>query len=217
MSNFAAARQHMIEGQIKPNQITLPALIVALGEIPRELFVPRALQGVAYVDEDIAVAPGRYLMEPMVFARLVQALALTPADLALDVGCATGYSTAVLSRLCGAVVGLEEDEALAEKANQLLAELQCDNASVARGALVAGCPSQGPYDAILLNGAVEYVPTALADQLKEGGRLAAVVREEGVGKAVLYVKADGVLGRRELFDAAVPPLPGFLAPKKFVF
>jgi protein-L-isoaspartate(D-aspartate) O-methyltransferase len=207
MSNFAAARQHMIEGQIKPNQITLPALIVALGEIPRELFVPRALQGVAYVDEDIAVAPGRYLMEPMVFARLVQALALTPADLALDVGCATGYSTAVLSRLCGAVVGLEEDEALAEKANQLLAELQCDNASVARGALVAGCPSQGPYDAILLNGAVEYVPTALADQLKEGGRLAAVVREEGVGKAVLYVKADGVLGRRELFDAAVPPLP----------
>lgn len=217
MSNYAAARQHMIEGQIRPNQITLPALIAALAEIPRELFVPRNLKAVAYVDEDIAVAPGRYLMEPMVFARLVQALALAPGDLALDVGCATGYSTAVLSRLAGAVVGLEEDEALAVEANQLLAELQCDNASVARGRLVAGCPSQGPFDVILINGSIENLPKAFTDQLKEGGRLAAVIRDKGVGKAVLYLKTGGVLGRRELFDAAVPPLPGFAKPKTFTF
>lgn len=217
MSDFAAARDHMIEGQIKPNQTTAPNVIAALRAVPRERFVPRHLAAVAYVDEDIAVAPNRYLLEPMVFARLVQALAPTAAELALDVGCATGYSTAVLAHLAGAVVGLEEDETLAATANQLLTDLQCDNASVARGRLAAGCPSQGPFDVILINGAIEELPAALADQLKEGGRLAAVIRDKGVGKAALFLKTDGVLGRRDLFDAAVPLLPGFAAPKKFVF
>lgn len=217
MTNFAVARDHMIEGQIKPNQVTDPRLLDALRGTPREIFVPAALRGVAYVDEDIEVAPGRYLMEPMIFARLLQAAAVGPRDHVLDVASGSGYSAAVLASLAGTVVALEEDADLAARATALLAESSRANVQVVKGPLTAGCAAHAPYTVIVVNGLVEEVPQALLDQLADGGRLVAVLLVRGVGKAVLFQKDRGVIGHREMFDAAVAPLPGFRKPKGFVF
>ena len=218
MADYAVARLNMIEGQIRPNKVTDGRVLAAMAEVPRERFVPKKLQGAAYVDEDLAVAPGRHLMEPAVFARLLQAAAIAPTDLVLDIGCATGYSTAVLARLAATVVAVESDGGLAKTAVALLAELDADNAVVVEGELKAGYAKQAPYDAIVLGGAVEQVPPAITDQLAEGGRLAAVVADgSSVGVGVLMLRARGALLRRVLFDAAVPPLPGFEAERGFVF
>ena len=229
MADYAVARRNMIEGQIRPNKVTDGRVLAAMADVPRELFVPKKLQGAAYVDEDLAVAPGRYLMEPAVFARLLQAAAVTPNDVVLDIGCATGYSTAVLARLAATVVAVESDPGLVKTASALLAELAADNAVVIKGTLAAGYAKQAPYDAILLGGAVDEVPPAIADQLAEGGRLVAVVtgrasglssgRSSGrasVGEGVLMLRVRGVLSRRVLFDAALPPLPGFEVERGFV-
>lgn len=217
MENFAAARTHMIDGQLKPNNVTMPRLIEVLGSLPRELFVPKALRGVAYLDEDIEVAPGRYLLEPMVFSRLLQDVKVSDSDVALDIGCATGYSTAVLSQLAAAVVAVDESPDLVAEATARLAELEYGNAAVNEGPHAAGAPGEAPFDVILINGAVDQVPDTLFDQLAEGGRLACVLNVGGVGKASVFIKEGGVIGRRELFDANVPPLPGFAVDKGFVF
>lgn len=207
----------MIEGQLLPNRVTDSRVVAAMSEVPREFFVPEALRGVAYVDEDIEVAPGRHLMEPRVFARLLQAAGIRGTDVVLDVGCGRGYSTAVMARLAGTVVALESDATLAGKASDTLTELKVDNAAVVTGELAAGYPSQGPYDVIFLGGAVEQLPDALASQLAEGGRLLAVVGSGGSGQATLVTRREELLARRVLFDAALPPLPGFQAKPGFVF
>lgn len=217
MTNFAAARDHMIEGQIKPNQVTDLRLLDLLRETPREHFVPASLRAVAYVDEDIEIAPGRYLMEPMIFARLVQAAVPGARDNVLDVGTGSGYSAAVLSGLAGTVVALEQDADLAARATALMAESRRANVTVVQGPLNAGCAAHAPYDVIFVNGLVEEMPQALLDQLADSGRLVAVRLAGGVGKAVLYQKDGGVIGHRELFDAAVAPLPGFETPRGFIF
>lgn len=217
MEDFAVARDHMIDGQLKPNQVTNPRVLDALRAVPRELFVPRALRGVAYLDEDLEVAPGRFLMEPMVFSRLLQDVAITDSDVVLDVGCATGYSSAVMARLAAALVAVEEVPELAAQATKLLDQLECVNAAVVEGPLAGGVPDQGPYDVIFINGAVEDVPDTLTAQLAEGGRLACVYIDKGFGRASLFVKAGGAIGRRELFDAGVPMLPGFEKKRGFVF
>ena len=207
----------MIEGQIRPNEVTDSRILQAFSDIPRELFVPRELRGVAYVDEDIEVATGRSLIEPMVLARLIQAVEIEAGDVVLDVGCASGYSSAILAGLAGSVVALEEDVALGHQAKALLAELQCDNVVVVSGPLAKGFVKQAPYDAIVINGMIEELPSEFEKQLAEGGRLAAVVLTEGVGRAALFLKTGGVLGRRDLFDAHVAPLPGFQKPSGFQF
>ncbi len=217
MENFALARDHMIDGQLKPNQVTDAAVLAALRAVPRELFVPKALRGVAYVDEDMEVAPGRYLMEPVVFSRLVQELHITDSDVVLDIGCATGYSAAVLSHLAAAIVAVEESPELAERARALLAELECANAEVIEAPLTAGAQDRGPFDVIFMNGSAARIPDGLIDQLADGGRLACVYDVGGVGKASLFTKEGSVVGRRELFDASVPPLPGFEQKRGFVF
>lgn len=217
MMNFEIARDHMIEGQIKPNQVVDPRLIEALRAVPRELFVPAALRGVAYIDEDIEVAPGRYLVEPLVLARMIQAAQPSPRDIVLDIACATGYSSAVLAQLAGAVVAVEEDESLAARATGLLADLRYDSVVVVTNDLTKGWPAQAPYDVIVINGMVEEVPQDLLDQLNENGRLVTVQSIDGVGKAMLYVKAGGAVGHRELFDAATPLLSSFAKPRSFTF
>lgn len=217
MMNFEIARDHMIDGQIKPNQVADPRLIEALRAVPRELFVPLSRQSVAYIDEDIEVAPGRYLLEPMVLARLIQAAEPSPRDVALDIACATGYSSAVLAQLVGAVVAVEDDQSLTDRAAGLLADLRYDSAVVMKNELTKGWPEQAPYDVILINGMIEELPQALLDQLNDNGRLVAVQSVRGVGKAMLYVKSGGAIGRRELFDAATPSLPGFIRPRSFTF
>ncbi len=215
--DYATARQNMVESQIRPNKVTDPELIDALRSLPRELFVPKAVRGIAYVDEDIAVAPDRFLMEPMVLARLLQEAAVAATDMVLDVGCCTGYSTAVLARLANAVVGLEADPALAAQASDRLSELDIDNAVIVEGALEAGYPRQAPYDLILLGGRAERIPSEFIEQLAEGGRLVGVVGDAGMGRACVLTKRRGATSRREIFDAAVRPLPGFERRKGFVF
>ena len=218
MPNYATARLNMVENQIRPNRVTDERLLAAIAEVPRERFVPKRLQGNAYVDQDLALGDGRYLMEPVVFARLLQAAAIGSGDVVLDIGCGTGYSAAVLGKLAGTVVALESDAALAEQAIEALTELDVDNAAVVEGPLDEGYPRQAPYDVIVLGGSVDAVPDAIAGQLVEGGRLVAVVNvAPTVGNIEVIHRLRGGLSRRQLFDAAVPVLPGFAAEHGFVF
>jgi protein-L-isoaspartate(D-aspartate) O-methyltransferase len=223
MIDYAHQRQAMVNGQIRVNAVTDPRIQAAMLELPREKFVPAARAAIAYIDEDVPLRatstgkPARYLMEPMVLAKLVQALSLTASDHVLDVGAASGYSAALLSRLAGSVVALEEDAEFLPIATRLLASLGVTNIKVANGPLAAGWPQEGPYDAILLQGSVEIVPAALTDSLKDGGRLAAVVGSGRSAKAMIYLRTGKVVSARPVFDAATPPLPGFQAPREFVF
>lgn len=218
MTDYTAARLNMVEGQVKPNRVTDGALLNAMANVPRELFVPAASRGIAYVDEDISIGGGRYLLEPMVFARLVQEAGVGKEDVVLDIGCGTGYSTAVLARLANTVVALESDADFADRAGDLLSDMNVDNAVIVKGGLPAGHAAQGPYPVILINGAVAEAPQALFDQLADGGRLVTVLAGKGrVGRAVLYRRIGEIVSRRELFDASTPLLPGFEPVPAFEF
>jgi protein-L-isoaspartate(D-aspartate) O-methyltransferase len=217
MTDYAAARRNMVLSQIEPNRVNDRRILDAMGSVPREIFVPKSLAGVAYLDEDLPIARGRYLMEPMVLARLIHALAIQDGELVLDVGCGTGYSAAVMARLAGTVVAVESDAEMAEKAGANLTRIGADNVAVVDGDLRAGRADQGPFNAILIDGGVEEVPEAILAQLAPGGRLACVMRNGPTGQAVLYTEVGGVVGHRALFDSAVPVIPGFTRPKAFAF
>lgn len=218
MLDYAAARRHMVDSQLKPNRVLEPRVVDAMAAVPRELFVPDAMGGVAYIDEDLNIGGGRHLMEPMVIGRLLQACRIGDDDLVLDVGCGTGYATAVLARLAATVVGLEDDPDLRARATETLAKLGVDNAAVVEGAHARGNPENGPYDVIFLGGGVAAVPDPLQQQLRPtGGRLAAVVLGERIGKATLIERHGDVFSELTLFDASVPLLPGFAAERGFEF
>lgn len=217
MTDFTAARRHMIDGQLRPSRVTSAPLLDAMAALPRERFVPASAAGIAYIDEDLPVGGGRFLMEPLVLARLIQAAAPGPGDAVLDVAAATGYSSAVLARLASSVVALEADKALADQAAATLRDLGIANAQVVVGPLGEGHLKRAPYAVILVNGAVEHIPDALIAQLGEGGRLAAVVGTGPVGRATLLTKRRGQASSRILFDAGVSPLPGFTKEAGFVF
>ena len=218
MPDYTAARRNMVDSQIRTNRVTDEALLAAMGDIPRELFVPSDLAGVAYLDDDLPLGGGRYLMEPMVFARMLQFAAIRPSDVVLDIGCAAGYSSAVAARLAATVIALESDSALARKAGTNFATLQIDNAVVVEGPLRVGCPRHAPYDVILIEGAVPEIPPAITAQLAEGGRLCAIMSAPGMaGHAVLALKTGGVVSHRDVFDAASPLLPEFELQPGFRF
>ncbi len=217
MHDYALARANMIKSQIRTNRVTDPRVVEALTEVPRERFVPKRLRDIAYVDEDLEFAPGRYLMEPMVLARLLNELSIEGDELALVIGAGSGYSTAALAHLCGTVVGIESDAEMAATASEILAGLGIDNAAIVEGPLADGYVKQAPYDIILFDGAVSEVPEKIERQLAEGGRMAAVVRSDGVGRATLFIRTAGVVSGRPVFDAATPMLPGFEKQPGFVF
>ena len=219
MFDFAQARQNMVDGQLRPNRVTNPAILEAVSDLPRERFLPEALRHVAYIDDDIPLPGGRAMMEPLVVCRMVQAADPKPTDVALDIGCGTGYTTALLSKLATTVFGIDSDPALAQQATANLAALSFDNAVIAARAMEQGWAEHQPYDVIVIGGgAVEAVPPALLDQLAEAGRLVAVVTGgRAIGTVRLYQKIAGAVSSRPLFDAGCRPLPGFAKPQTFVF
>lgn len=218
MSDYAAARFYMVECQIRPNKVTDHRLVDALMAVPRELFVPQALRGVAYVDGDVAVGKGRYLMEPMLFARMLQEAGVDESANVLDVGCTTGYSTAVLARLAASVVGVESDAALAATAKDALVQAGTANAVVVNGPLGEGYAANAPYDVIIFEGAVCEVPPAICEQLAEGGRMVAtVLGDRGLGEVRLYQRYGRAVSSRVLFEAQPHLLPGLEPKPKFEF
>ena len=224
MIDYERQRLNMVESQLRPNEVTDRRLLAAMGTLPRELFVPASRRGFAYMDDAVEVwpsidgAPARFLMAPMVLARLIQLAMVEPEDAVLDVGCATGYATAVLSCLAYSVTGLEPEPELASAARRTLHALDIENAVIATGPLAKGHADRGPYDVILVNGSVPEIPESLLGQLKEGGRLVAVVSPNaGQGKAYLFVKVEGEASGLAHFDAGAKPLPGFAPEPCFAF
>jgi protein-L-isoaspartate(D-aspartate) O-methyltransferase len=220
MVDFAAARRMMVDGQVRTADVTDTRLLAAMLDLPRERFFPAEKASLAYLDADIAVSeparPVRCLLKPMVLAKLIQAAEIEENHRVLDVGCATGYSTALLARLAHYVVGLEEDATLARQASEALAACGVSNGRIVTGPLARGWSAEGPYDAIVLQGSTEVVPSSLFGQLKEGGRLTCVLGR-GPGKATIYRMIEGELSGRAIFDAAAAVLPGFARPPTFVF
>lgn len=223
MIDFATCRLNMVESQIRPNGITDSRLIAAMAEVPRELFVTAERVDLAYMDEDVLIGRTgdvpRFLMEPMAFARLVQLADIGPTDHVLDLGCGTGYGTAVLAKLAAKVTAYDCDEALAGLARQNLGKIGVLNAQVAACGNLSDGPAGGDvFDVIFVNGRVLEHPTRLAQRLKDAGRMVSVEGALNMGRAWLTSKHDGALSRRAAFDASVPLLPGF-APSRpaFVF
>jgi protein-L-isoaspartate(D-aspartate) O-methyltransferase len=219
MTDFALARRNMIDGQLRPNRVTNAQLLAAIGELPRERFLPEATRSVAYADDDVPLGNGRYLMEPMVLARLIQALQPRPEDRAMVVASGPGYGAALLARLVQSVVAVESDPTLAAVAERTAKELGITGIRQTIGKLEQGATESAPYDVILIEGAVQVVPQAIFDQLAEGGRLTTVIAGPpgASGVAQLFMKEGGMVSGRPLFDSGTPSLPGFAPPPRFTF
>lgn len=218
--DFAAVRRSMVDGQLRPNKITDERILTAMENLPRELFVPAAAAALAYIDEDVAVAPGRFLMEPMILGRLVQELGIRPTDRVLEIGCNTGYGTLLLSLLAKEIWALDYDAGMISTVEQN-AKILGRSIKTTCSPLAQGLPDQAPFAAIFVHGAVAQVPDAWGAQLAEDGRMAVVVTEGNaaalVGKARLYRKTGGRLAFKTLFDVNVNFLPGFEPKPQFNF
>ncbi len=223
MSEFEAARHNMVESQVRPSGVTDQRVLAAMEAVAREKFVPERMRPIAYIGDDLRIMdasedhPERYLMDPRALGKLAELASIQKTDLVLDVGPATGYSTALLAELADTVVALECDRELIETANAALQGLGVDNAVVIEGALADGSSKQGPFDVIFLNGSVPYVPGPLLEQLKEGGRLVGVVWDGPVGRARVYTNSHGRCDYRDAFEAGIHPLPGFEVAETFAF
>ena len=215
--DFAAARRKMVASQVRTNRVTDPLVSSAMEAVPREYFVPAERRSVAYLDEDQPLGNGRHIMEPMALGRLLQLADVEPGDKALVVAAGTGYSAAVLARMAESVVVLENDTSFADKASKIMTELVIPNVTVVRGDLAAGVPAKAPFDVILIDGAVNEIPLALKQQLRDGGRLVAVVRSGPVGRATLVTRIGDAWGSRTDFDLIMAYLPEFAPQPKFVF
>ena len=216
--DYATQRTNMVESQVRPSDVTDRRILRSMAEVPRELFVPDALRSLAYGDGGVRLAKGgRSLMAPRTFAKLLQAANLEPTGSVLIVGAGTGYSSAVASPLAAEIVALECDERLAGQARKTLADLGLGNVSVVTGELPDGWVQQAPYDSIVVEGAVSAPPQALFSQLKDGGRLVAILRRGPMGKAVVWSRQSGVYGAADVFDASGEILPGFEALQQFAF
>jgi protein-L-isoaspartate(D-aspartate) O-methyltransferase len=215
MTDPKLQRANMVESQNRPSDVTDRRILRAMREVPREAFVPAALKTLAYSDEALPVDPGRFRLAPRTFAKIVQLAGMGGDAIVLDVGAASGYSTAVLARIASSVVAVEEDQVLAERASHTLKEIGVTNVKIMIGPLAEGAASEGPYDASLCNGAVAQAPLGLLDQLKDGGVLVCIVADGPVGKAMLWRRFRQTYDARAAFDAGAPTLPGFERTREF--
>lgn len=215
--DYSTLRDNMVEGQIRTADVTAIPVIEAFRAVPRERFVPESQRPFAYIDEDVAIGSGRYLMEPAPLAKLIQLAEIRPENRVLEIGAASGYAAALLSRLASTVVALESDAGLAATARENLAALGCDNVELVEAPLAAGHAAGAPYDVILITGAVDFVPEPLFDQLAEGGRLVTVVGRGNVAMATRWTRAADGLSTWRAFNAAVMPLAEFEREPSFEF
>lgn len=209
MTDYASRRTMMVDTQIRPSDVTKFPIIDAMLNVPRENFVPNALREAAYVGENLDIGDGRTLLDPRTLAKMIDSLSIEPSHIILDIACGLGYSTAILARLGEFVVAVEDDSSRATDAQAVLSEQGVDNAAVMEGPLQAGSAKSGPYDVIILQGAVETLPDVLIEQLREGGRIAAVFAEGALGVVRIGYKIDGAISWRFAFNAGAPLLPGF--------
>ncbi|WP_319773896.1 protein-L-isoaspartate O-methyltransferase [Breoghania sp.] len=223
MDEFEDMRRRMVDNQLRTRDITDYRILDAMGAVPRELFVPKARRPFAYADGDIEIRaaeadkPARYLLAAQTFGKLVQLADLDKSDIVLVVGCASAYAAAVLARIANSVVGVEGDEALANASSETLAEQGIDNAAIVSGNPTEGLASEGPFDVILIEGAVDQIPEALIRQLKDGGRLVAIKGRGGSAEAIRVLSSEGKTSSRPAFNASAPILPGFENESNFVF
>ncbi len=214
MMDFALARTNMVKSQVQTNGVIDPRVIAALRATPREAYVPRAMRDFAYADKNLCVATdaagnARYLMEPRTFGRMLQLAAPGVEDCVLNIGCATGYATAVLAALAQSVIAVEADEALSQAASANLEAQGVTNAVCVTGPLAAGWQREAPFDVIFVNGRIRCRPDALLAQLRDLGRLVAVYGDERIARIRLWTKRGGAISHVDEFDAAIPALPGF--------
>ena len=218
-TQFENARKLMVDCQIRPSKVTDQNVIDAFLAVPREAFVGKHQRTIAYVDEDLPLPGGRNLMEPMVMARIVQALRVHPGDSVLVVGAASGYGSAIMAQLAGSVIAVETRAQLVEKAQETLVAHGIDNAVVIKSRLVDGYPGEAPYDQILVEGGVEWMPHSLLGQLGPKGKLAAIYRLKSspMGVASIWTRSGKEFVRKSLFDACVPNLDEFNKKPQFIF
>jgi len=206
----------MVDTQIRPSDVTKFPIIEAMLAVPRELFVPADRRDAAYIGENVPLGGSRVVLDPRTLAKMLEAADIQPDELVLDIGAGLGYSAAVAARLAEAVIGLEENPEFAAEAERALAETGADNVAVVEGTLANGAPRHGPYDVILVEGAVAHVPAALTDQLKDGGRIVAIFADGALGTVRLGYRIDEAISWRFAFNAGAPVLPGFEASREFV-
>lgn len=215
MADFATRRTMMVDTQVRPSDVTKFPIIDAMLRVPREEFVPTSKRETAYMGENIDLGDGRVILEPRTLAKLLDALDIGPGELVLDIGCAYGYSSAILARLAEAVVAVEDDTALAKDAQEVLSDNNADNVVVHVGSLSDGAADHAPFDVIVVQAGVGDIPDAIIGQLKDGGRIAAIFMDGALGEARIGYKRDGAVTWRMAFNAGAPVLPGFERQRTF--
>ena len=216
-ADFSRMRRNMVDCQIRTSDVTAPDLISAFLEVPREEFVPESLESLSYLDDELPIGRGRYMIAPAALAKLLQAASIQPDDHVLDIGCGAGYSTAILSRLASSLVAVENDPQFVAEASARLSSLGYGNAVVVEGSHAEGLAAEGPYDVIMVCGVMGREPEALLRQLKVGGRLVGVMEEGGAAMARLWFNDDGNVSSRRLFNCRIPAMPGLEQHPEFVF
>jgi len=217
MFNFTIARQHMVESQIRTNDVTHAGVLQAFRKIPRENFIPKSQKALAYGEAHIKIDDERWMVRPRDFSKLIQAARVQDKDIVLDIACGRGYSTAILAQMAETVVGLEDNEERVDRATQELDRAGVTNAAIVKGDLKVGASEHGPFDVIFINGAVSDISKSWLDQLANGGRLVCVKQVGPIGHATVYTRAGDTVGERVLFDASIPVLPSFKAETVFAF
>lgn len=216
MFDFAKARETMLDSQIRTNDVTDKAIQAAFRHVPRECFVPKSKTALAYGDTNVDLGEGRFMLRPRDFSKMIEAADIAPTDIVLDIASGRGYSVAVMAELAETVVALEDTEERVHKASALLERCNVTNAAVVQGDLKVGAAEHGPFDVIMVGGALSEVPSSWFEQMANGGRLVCAIAEGPLCRVKVFTKIGDNIGERVVFDANIPTLPGFEPAQKFV-